>query len=129
MIRRPPRSTRTSPLVPHPTLFLSYQDSLFLPGHDMVPGVFLHVVGAETLKRGTPVDIGWAPAFALAIATLLLTLTTRLQRWFTAIAIATALLLITAKVVLAGMLVTSSIGTSSEAHTSELQSLMRNTYA
>src|SRR3546814_9656668 len=78
----------------------------------MVPGVFLHVVGAETLKRGTPVDIGWAPAFALAIATLLLTLTTRLQRWFTAIAIATALLLITTKVVLAGMLVTSSIGTA-----------------
>src|SRR3546814_8910549 len=34
----------------------SYQDSLFLPGHAMVPGVFLHVVGAETLKRGTPVD-------------------------------------------------------------------------
>src|SRR3546814_13050314 len=88
----------------------SFQYSLFLPGPDMVPGVFLHVVGAETLKRGTPVDIGWAPAFALAIATLLLTLTTRLQRWFTAIAIAPALLLITAKVVLAGMLVTSSIG-------------------
>src|SRR3546814_2412706 len=78
----------------------------------MVPGVFLQVGGAETLKRGTPVDIGWAPAFALAIATLLLTLTTRLQSWFTAIAIATALLLITAKVVLAGMSVTSSIVTA-----------------
>src|SRR3546814_17397536 len=72
----------------------SYQDSLFLPGHDMVPGVFLHVVGAETLKRGTPVDIGWAPAFALAIATLLMTLTTRIKRWFTAIEIAPGQLLI-----------------------------------
>src|SRR3546814_7359254 len=97
MRRRPPRATRTDTLFPlHDALPIyvifaptaaSYQDSLFLPGHDMVPGVFLHVVGAETLKRGTPVDIGWAPAFALAIATLLLTLTTRLQRWFTAIAI------------------------------------------
>src|SRR3546814_11172285 len=68
----------------------SYQDSLFLPGHDMVPGVFLHVVGAETLKRGTPVDIGWASAFALAIATFLMTLTPRFQPWLTAIAFATS---------------------------------------
>src|SRR3546814_14041147 len=58
------------------------------------------------------VDACCAPAVALSIETLLLTLSTRLQRWFTAIAIATALLLITAKVVLAGMLVTSSIGTA-----------------
>ena len=88
----------------------SYQDSLYLPGHDMVPGVFLHVVGAETLKRGDPVDIGWTPAFALSLAMLLLTLTTRLQRWFTSIALATTVTLIAAKVILAGMLVTSSVG-------------------
>src|SRR3546814_310275 len=76
----------------------------------MVPGVFLHVIGAETLKRGDPIDIGWTPALALSLAVLLLTLTTRLQHWFTPIALGVTVALIAAKVVLAAMLVTSSIG-------------------
>lgn len=31
-----------------------------------VPGVFFHVLGAETLKRGFPLNLGWLPAFFLA---------------------------------------------------------------
>src|SRR3546814_15815261 len=76
----------------------------------MVPGVFLHVIGAETLKRGDPIDIGWTPALALSLAVLLLTLTTRLQHWFTPIALGVPVALIAAKLVLAAMPVTSSIG-------------------
>src|SRR3546814_7019786 len=80
----------------------------------MVPGVFLHVIGAETLKRGDPIDIGWTPALALSLAVLLLTLTTRLQHWFTPIALGVTVALIAAKVVLAAMLVTSSIGANGD---------------
>lgn len=32
-----------------------------------LPGVYFHVVGAETLKRGIPVNWGWVPGFMIAI--------------------------------------------------------------
>lgn len=32
-----------------------------------MPGVYLHVIGAETLKRGIPVNLGWMPAFIFAL--------------------------------------------------------------
>src|SRR3546814_14947672 len=85
------------------------QDNTFLPGHDMVPGVFLHVIGAETLKRGDPIDIGWTPALALSLAVLLLPFTTRLQHWFPPIALGVPLALIAATVVLAAMLDRNSV--------------------
>ncbi len=31
-------------------------------------GAFVHVIGAETLKGGKPVDLGWIPLFLLALA-------------------------------------------------------------
>jgi diguanylate cyclase len=33
-----------------------------------VPGVYFHVIGAETLKRGIPVYWGWLPAFLVGLA-------------------------------------------------------------
>jgi EAL domain-containing protein (putative c-di-GMP-specific phosphodiesterase class I)/CHASE2 domain-containing sensor protein len=41
-------------------------DTYVVPGHGVMSGVFLHVLGAETLKEGAPVDLGWAGAFLLA---------------------------------------------------------------
>ncbi|HEY1604620.1 MAG TPA: EAL domain-containing protein [Allosphingosinicella sp.] len=41
-------------------------DTYVVPGHGIMPGVFLHVLGAETLREGIPVDLGWAPPFLLA---------------------------------------------------------------
>jgi len=43
-------------------------DELFVPGMGRMGGAFVHVIGAETLKGGKPVDLGWIPLFLLAFA-------------------------------------------------------------
>ena len=43
-------------------------DGYFIPGYGRGYGVYVHAVGAETLKRGTPVDLGWVPGFLIALA-------------------------------------------------------------
>lgn len=40
-----------------------------IPFNNKIPGALLHVLGAETLKRGYPIDLGWLPAL-LAVAAL-----------------------------------------------------------
>jgi len=34
-----------------------------IPFNTRLPGALLHVIGAETLRAGVPVDLGWLPAF------------------------------------------------------------------
>jgi diguanylate cyclase len=41
-------------------------DILRFPGQGMLGGVYLHVLGAETLKAGTPIHLGWALSWAIA---------------------------------------------------------------
>jgi EAL domain-containing protein (putative c-di-GMP-specific phosphodiesterase class I)/CHASE2 domain-containing sensor protein len=41
-------------------------DFHLVPFRELVPGVMMHVLGAETLKKGFPIDFGWLPAFLLA---------------------------------------------------------------
>jgi EAL domain-containing protein (putative c-di-GMP-specific phosphodiesterase class I)/CHASE2 domain-containing sensor protein len=43
-------------------------DSYFIPGYGKAFGVHVHAIGAETLKRGKPVDLGWIGAFLLTLA-------------------------------------------------------------
>lgn len=43
-------------------------DVFFIPGYGRGYGVYVQTLGAETLKKGRPVDLGWLPAFLLAIA-------------------------------------------------------------
>lgn len=43
------------------------QDVRSLIFQGFIPGVHLHVVGAETLQRGNPVSLGWMPPFALSL--------------------------------------------------------------
>src|SRR4051812_35405514 len=43
-------------------------DNFFVPGYGRAFGVQVHALGAETLKNGTPVDLGWAATFLLGIA-------------------------------------------------------------
>src|SRR3954452_8890382 len=43
-------------------------DNFFLPGYGRAFGVQVHALGAETLKHGRPVDVGWLGAFLLGIA-------------------------------------------------------------
>src|SRR3954470_15771772 len=42
-------------------------DKFYLPGTGKMGGVYLHVLGAETLKMGTPIYLGWLPAYALGL--------------------------------------------------------------
>jgi EAL domain-containing protein (putative c-di-GMP-specific phosphodiesterase class I)/CHASE2 domain-containing sensor protein len=43
-------------------------DQFFVPGTGKMGGAYVHIIGAETLKAGRPVDLGWTPAFLLALA-------------------------------------------------------------
>ncbi|HEU4704285.1 MAG TPA: EAL domain-containing protein [Sphingomicrobium sp.] len=43
-------------------------DQYFIPGVGKMGGAFVQIIGAETLKAGTPVSLGWIPAFLLALA-------------------------------------------------------------
>ena len=44
-------------------------DMYFVPGVGKLAGVFIHVMAAETLMAGTPIDLQWIPLFLLAFAT------------------------------------------------------------
>ena len=44
-------------------------DQFFLPGTGKMGGVYVHVIGAETLLSGPSVDLGWIPLFLFALAT------------------------------------------------------------
>ena len=89
---------------------LDFQDNHYLPGHNRVPGAFIHLIGAETLKRGNTADIGWLPAFLLAAIAMLYAATLPRGRWFNGVAAATVCILVAAKLLLAAMLTTISTG-------------------
>ena len=46
----------------------SLGDQFFIPGTGRMPGAYVHIIGAETLRSGTPVYLGWGPFYLLAIA-------------------------------------------------------------
>ncbi len=41
-------------------------DVFYIPGHGRGYGAYVQVLGAETLKNGRPLDLGWIPAFLAA---------------------------------------------------------------
>ena len=43
-------------------------DNFFIPGYGRAFGVQVHALGAETLKQGHPVELGWIPGLLLAVA-------------------------------------------------------------
>jgi EAL domain-containing protein (putative c-di-GMP-specific phosphodiesterase class I)/CHASE2 domain-containing sensor protein len=49
-------------------------DLSFVPGTGLIAGALVHVIGAETLKQGYPLDAGWLPLYlaSLVLAALLL---------------------------------------------------------
>lgn len=61
----------------------SLGDVHLLPGQGSAPGVFVHVIGAETLRHGIPVVLGWVPFYLAAVglaALYLFTKRTQLRR-------------------------------------------------
>ena len=49
-------------------------DQFTLPGWGKASGVYIHIIGAETLKAGIPIDLGWLPGFLIATALVCLTI-------------------------------------------------------
>jgi CHASE2 domain-containing sensor protein len=45
---------------------LSEPDVFQIVGQGWLPGVYAHVVGAQTLREGRPIDLGWLPPLMLA---------------------------------------------------------------
>ncbi len=88
----------------------TFQDAYYLPGHNQVPGAYIHVIGGETLKSGNPIDVGWWPALLLVALSLGIALLPPFQRWFGPVALAAVTMLVIGQAVLATMLVTTSIG-------------------
>lgn len=43
-------------------------DVFFIPGHGRGFGVYVQTIGAETLKEGVPLYVGWIPLFVAALA-------------------------------------------------------------
>ena len=43
-------------------------DFLQVAGQNWFPGVYVHAVGAQTLREGHPISIGWIPAMLVAVA-------------------------------------------------------------
>ena len=52
-------------------------DQFFLPGTGKMGGVYVHVIGAETLASGAPLYLGWVPLFLVSLALCGFTLTRR----------------------------------------------------
>jgi diguanylate cyclase len=42
-------------------------DRFWVPGYGRMAGATVHIVGAETLKSGRPVDLGWMPAWIMTL--------------------------------------------------------------
>ena len=69
-------------------------DRYFVPGYGRTGGVYIHAIGAETLKAGTPIDLGWGPAFIFGLAAAFLGATRgRLAHRYAIFSVATAVLL------------------------------------
>jgi len=52
-------------------------DQFFLPGTGKMGGVYVHVIGAETLESGAPLYLSWVPLFLVSLALCGLALTRR----------------------------------------------------
>lgn len=85
-------------------------DRHYLPGHDMVPGAYIHLIAGETLRRGDPVNLGWLPPLLVAILAMLPLLMTGRSRWFSFAGLGAVVGLVAIKLLLATQLVTISIG-------------------
>ncbi len=58
---------------------MGFGDSHYLPGQGRIQGMYAHAIGAQTLKTGIPVDLGWHyPSLAIAFASFGLLMTRRI---------------------------------------------------
>ena len=84
-------------------------DSHYMPAQGYTPGVYAHAIGAQTLKTGTPRDLGWLPGFLVAILTSLGILWTRRGRNTALIALCSGVCFAGLPILLDGALVSVEI--------------------
>jgi EAL domain-containing protein (putative c-di-GMP-specific phosphodiesterase class I)/CHASE2 domain-containing sensor protein len=75
-----PRSAIAGKEVVIGTTSLQLGDIYFVPGYGRMSGVYLHVLGAETLKGGRPIDLGWGIPFLFGLLVTSLCLFSRRTR-------------------------------------------------
>ena len=63
-------------------------DFLQIAGQGWLPGVYVHAIGAQTLREGRPRNVGWMPALLAAVGLSVLFLRTRSKKRAAAIAAA-----------------------------------------
>jgi diguanylate cyclase len=88
---------------------MSFGDSHFLPGQGRVQGVYAHAIGGQTLRAGTPLDIGWIPPLLIAAISAIALLKTRRAAWNAAITAWAITVLALAPMVLDQFLISSDI--------------------
>jgi diguanylate cyclase len=76
------------------------QDFLQVAGQDWFPGIYVHAVGAQTLREGRPISIGWIPALVAAAIFSALLLSARTSRSVAAVAVAATAFGLAAPVIL-----------------------------
>lgn len=52
-------------------------DQFYLPGYGKTGGVFIQILGSETLRAGNPLYLGWVPAMLLALCVIFIALKRR----------------------------------------------------
>jgi EAL domain-containing protein (putative c-di-GMP-specific phosphodiesterase class I)/CHASE2 domain-containing sensor protein len=77
---RVPRSAIDGKTIVVGTNSMRTGDQYVIPGLGKRGGVFIHVLAAETLKKGDPVDLGWIPALLASLAAAALALRSRRRR-------------------------------------------------
>ena len=50
---------------------VGFHDYHFMPSQGYVPGAYFHVVAAQTLKQGVPLNLGWLAPFLLVIGLII----------------------------------------------------------
>jgi diguanylate cyclase len=63
-------------------------DFIQVAGQDWFPGVYVHVVGAQTLREGSPKNVGWIPAMLASMALSILFLRSKSRIGFAATIVA-----------------------------------------
>ena len=69
-------------------------DQFLIPGWGKDAGVYIHILGAETLKAGGSIDLGWLPGYLLAVLAAFLAIRRKLLASAMLIGGALALLLV-----------------------------------
>ena len=84
-------------------------DWLQVAGQDWFPAVYAHAIGAQTLREGNPKNLGWLPAFLVAIIFTVLFLKASSRRRAAVVVVAALLVGLAAPFVLDGLLATATV--------------------